>query len=134
MKCSAGASVLMSKFDGLVLKLCIDKFAKYDLQQKAKGKIQKLDSGIEEKTRMFNEYVTDIVLYKPDESWVLVIVHFVDGSERWGTIKNERYKKSELRQDDLFDKVKYTGWLVNNDSHRFYYDKESRLFSELKYG
>ena len=50
------ASVLMSKLDGLVLKLCIDKFAKYDLQQKAKGKIQKLDTGIEEKTRMFNEY------------------------------------------------------------------------------
>ena len=104
------------------------------MQQKAKGKIQKLDTGIEEKTRMFNEYVTDIVLYKPDESWVLVIVHFVDGGERWGTIKNERYKKSELRQDDLFDKVKYTGWLVNNDSHRFHYDKERRLFSELKYG
>ena len=52
-----------------------------------------------------HEYVTDIVLYKPDESWVLVVVHFVDGSERWGTIKNERYKKSELRQDDLFDKA-----------------------------
>ena len=231
VKCNAGASVLMSKLDGLVLKLCIDKFAKYDLQQKAKGIIQKLDTGIEEKTRMFNEYsarqkeatenyttvlkrairyardeaeadalvaeakedydrvsaecakslerikaeldglkhlrrslsdirdtqtlskksdeimsdcslvkdyiheyVTDIVLYKPDESWVLVIVHFVDGSERWGTIKNERYKKSELRQDDLFDKVKYTGWLVNNDSHRFHYDNERRLFSELKYG
>ncbi len=65
---------------------------------------------------------------------MLVIVHFVDGSERWGTIKNERYKKSEFRQDDLFDKVKYTGWLVNNDGHRFHYDKESRLFSELKYG
>ena len=29
------ASVLMSKLDGLVLKLCIDKFAKYDLQQEA---------------------------------------------------------------------------------------------------
>ena len=62
------------------------------------------------------------------------IKYFVDGSERWGTIKNERYKKSELRQDDLFDKVKYTGWLVNNDNHRFHYDKERRLFSELKYG
>ena len=46
----------MSKLDGLVLKLCIDKFAKYDLQQKAKGKIQKLDTGIEEKTRIFNDY------------------------------------------------------------------------------
>ncbi|MBQ0094790.1 MAG: hypothetical protein KBT49_03305, partial [Bacteroidetes bacterium] len=31
-------------------------------------------------------------------------------------------------------KVKYTGWLVNNDGHRFHYDKERRLFSELKYG
>lgn len=81
-----------------------------------------------------HEYVTEISLYKPDEMWILVIVHFVDGSERWGTIKNERYKKSELRQDDLFYKVKYTGWLVNNDSHHFHYDSVTHLFSELKYG
>lgn len=230
-KCAAGASVLMSKLDGLVLKLCIEKFAKYDLQNKAKGKIQKIDATIEEKTNVFNEYsdkqkeatetyttmikrairyardeaeadklveearadyervsaectkslgrikadldelkrlrhslsdirdsrtlakksdeimsdgnlikdyihefITDIVLYKPDEAWILVVVHFVDGSERWGTIKNERYKKSELRQDDLFNEVKYTGWVINNDSHRFSYDKDTHLFSELRYG
>ena len=46
----------MSKLDGLVPKLCIDKFAKYDLQQKAKGKIQKIDASIKENTRIFNEY------------------------------------------------------------------------------
>lgn len=230
-KCATGANILMAKLDGLVLKLCIEKFARYDLQQKAKGKIQKLDASIDEKTQVFNEYsdkqkeateayatvlkrairyardeaeadrlvgdakedydrvsaecsrsleriraeldelkrlrrslsdirdsrtlakksdeimsdpnlikdyiheyVTEIVLYKPEDAWVLVIVHFVDGSERWGTIKNDRYKKSELRRDDLFDNVKYTGWLVNNDSHHFRYDRDTHLFSELKYG
>ena len=29
---------------------------------------------------------------------------------------------------------KYTCWLVNNDSHRFVFDRESRLFSEIRSG
>ena len=81
-----------------------------------------------------HEYVTQIVLYKPDPSWVLVVVNFLDGSERWGTIKSDRYKKSELKNDDLFAEKKYGCWLVNNDSHRFVFDRESRMFSEIRSG
>ena len=81
-----------------------------------------------------HEYVTQIVLYKPDSSWVLVVVNFLDGSERWGTIKSDRYKKSELKNDDLFAEKKYGCWLVNNDSHRFVFDRETRIFSEIRSG
>ena len=61
-------------------------------------------------------------------------MQFLDGSERWGTIKSERYKKSELKNDDLFSKYNYVCWMVNNDSHRFVYDRDTRQFSEIKYG
>ena len=77
---------------------------------------------------------SQIVLYKPDPSWVLVVVNFLDGSERWGTIKSDRYKKSELKNDDLFAEMKYGCWLVNNDSHRFVFDRETRIFSEIRSG
>ena len=56
-----------------------------------------------------HDYVTKIVLFKPDDSWVLVIVQFLDGSERWGTIKSERYKKSEFSNDSRqFTEIKYS--------------------------
>lgn len=77
---------------------------------------------------------SQIVLFKPDDSWVLVVVQFLDGSERWGTIKSERYKKSEFSNDDLFSKYNYVCWMVNNDSHRFVYDRDARQFTEIKYG
>ena len=75
VKCLLGPCVLMSKLDGLVLRLCIQKFAQYDL-----------------------------------------------------------VKKSELKNDDLFAEKKYGCWLVNNDSHRFFFDRESRMFSEIRSG
>ena len=34
-----------------------------------------------------NEYIQDIVMYNLSDMWILVIIHFMDGSERWGTIK-----------------------------------------------
>ena len=46
----------------------------------------------------------------------------------------DRYKKSELKNDDLFAEKKYGCWLVNNDSHRFVCDRDSRQFTEIKYG
>ena len=231
VKCLLGPCVLMSKLDGLVLRLCIQKFAQYDLVKKSEGKIRELEVAIAERSRVYDgyvanqkeatevyskqvqravkyaisdseadalvkeakeeydkklaeysgsmerlrneladlskrkrslmeirdekklmlkmdeimsdqnrvkeyihEYVTQIVLYKPDPSWVLVVVNFLDGSERWGTIKSDRYKKSELKNDDLFAEKKYGCWLVNNDSHRFVFDRESRMFSEIRSG
>ena len=231
IKCILGPCVLMSKLDGLVLHLCIKKFAQYDLVKKSESKIKELDTAIAERSRVYDgyvtnqkeatelysrqvkraikysindddadsliqeakeeyekkiaeysetlnrlrnemsdlsrrkrslleikdekkvlhkmdeimadqsrvkeyihDYVTQIILFKPDDSWVLVIVQFLDGSERWGTIKSERYKKSELKNDDLFSMYNYVCWMVNNDSHRFVYDRDTRQFSEIKYG
>ena len=65
--------------------------------------LHKMDEIMADQSRVkeyIHDYVTQIVLFKPDDSWVLVIVQFLDGSERWGTIKSERYKKSELSNDD----------------------------------
>ena len=31
-------------------------------------------------------------------------------------------------------KYNYVCWMVNNDSHRFVYDRDTRQFSEIKYG
>ena len=153
-----GPCVLMSKLDGLVLHLCIKKFAQYDLVKKSESKIKELDTAIAERSRVYDgyvtnqkeatelysrqvkraikysisdddadsliqeakaeyeknekkvihkmdeimadqsrvkeyihDYVTQIVLFKPDDSWVLVVVQFLDVSKRWGTIKTERY-------------------------------------------
>ncbi|MDO5442736.1 MAG: recombinase family protein [Bacteroidia bacterium] len=231
IKCDFGPCVLMAKLDGLVLTLCVKKFAQYDLVKKSEGKIRELEALIAERTRVFDgyianqkdateaysrqvqlaikyalsdddaedfvkeakmeydrkiaeysesltrlrneltdlsrrrrslmeikdekklqlktdeimaepnrikdyihDYVTKIVLYKIDSSWILVIVQFLDGSERWGTIKSIRYSKSELKNDDLFGKVKYKCWVVNNDAHKFEYDKDSHKFIEKKSG
>ena len=48
-----------------------------------------------------HEYVTQIVLYKPDPSWVLVVVNFLDGSEfgenaKKGTVRRERVCAMEI--------------------------------------
>ena len=105
--------------------------------QDEKKVLHKMDEIIADQSRVkeyIHDYVTQIVLFKPDDSWVLVIVQFLDGSERWGTIKSERYKKSELSNDDLFSMFNYVCWMVNNDSHRFVYDRDARQFFEIKYG
>lgn len=72
-----------------------------------------------------NEYIQDIVLYKPSDLWALVIIHFVDGSERWGTIKNAKYRKGQTGQE-----LKYTGWFIDNDDHLFSYDRETHSITE----
>ena len=38
-----------------------------------------------------NEYIQDIVMYNPSDMWILVIIHFMDGSERWGTVKKGKW-------------------------------------------
>ena len=41
----------------------------------------------------------------------LVVVRFVDGSERWGTIKNVRYAKKEVKRDGEFKyTMGFSGW------------------------
>ena len=54
-----GPCVLMSKLDGLVLHLCIKKFAQYDLVKKSESKIKELDTAIAERSRVYDGYVTN---------------------------------------------------------------------------
>ena len=72
-----------------------------------------------------NEYIQDIVMYNPSNLWILVIVHFVDGSERWGTIKKGKYGRSQSGQEKI-----YTGWFIDNDDHLFSYDRETHNITE----
>lgn len=230
-KCSTGSCVQMTKLDGLVLVLCLQKFARYDLLKKSETKIKELETTIAERSKSYDEYVVcqkeatetysrqvqlavkyaaseseadamirdakaeyekktseyseslgrlknelselnrrrrslleikdegkmmskmdeimadqqrvkeyihdyvmQVTLYKPDPLWILVSVTFLDGSERWGTIKSEKYRKSELGQRELFAGRTYSGWQINNDSHKFTYDCKERMFTEVKYG
>ena len=69
----------------------------------------------------FDVLRTSITLYKPSPLWVLVIVRFVDGSERWGTIKNVRYAKKEVKCDGEFRyAMGFSGWFINNDKHTLF--------------
>ncbi len=72
-----------------------------------------------------NEYIQDIVMYNPSDMWILVIVHFVDGSERWGTVKKGKYGRSQSGQEKI-----YTGWFIDNDDHLFSYDRETHKITE----
>ena len=72
-----------------------------------------------------NEYIQDIVMYNPSDMWILVIIHFVDGSERWGTIKKGKYGKSQSGQEKI-----YTGWFIDNDDHLFSYDRQTHKITQ----
>ena len=78
-----------------------------------------------------HEYIECITLYKPSPLWVLVIVRFVDGSERWGTIKNVRYAKKEVKRDGEYRyTMGFSGWFINNDRHSLSYDKTAHTITE----
>ena len=78
-----------------------------------------------------HEYIDNITLYKPSPLWVLVVVRFVDGSERWGTIKNVRYAKKEVKRDGEFKyTMGFSGWFINNDRHSLSYDKAGHTITE----
>ena len=54
--CDKGAELLMRKFDGMVLHLCIRKFADYDAEKSTAATIEYLNREIEDKTRIVSEY------------------------------------------------------------------------------
>ena len=75
-------------------------------------------------------FICRIELYRVSRLWALVVVKFIDGGERWGTIKTVRYKKSEVIADVADpDNFEYTGLFINNDRHLLSYSKEHRLIS-----
>lgn len=78
-----------------------------------------------------HEYIDEIILYKPSPLWVLVVVHFLDGSEHWGTIKNVRYAKKEEKRDGEFRyTIGFSGWFIDNDRHTLSYDKDTHTITE----
>ncbi len=60
-----------------------------------------------------------------------VYVRFVDGSERWGTIKNVRYAKKEVKRDGEYRyTMGFSGWFINNDRLTISYDKAAHTITE----
>lgn len=73
-------------------------------------------------------FISKIEIYRASRLWALVVVKFLDGGERWGTIKTCRYKNSEVVVDSADPKrIEYTGIFVNNDKHLLSYDKDSKM-------
>lgn len=76
------------------------------------------------------KFITEITLYRMTKLWSLVIVHFFDGGEMWGTVKNARYKKDELFYDPMYCQcVEYQSWFLNNDEKSLTYDNEAKTIT-----
>lgn len=228
--CDKGTEISMRRLDGLVLKLCIDKFAGYNLEREASEKINSTSEIISEKTRVVldneeklkreaeaysafarrvlksaandeearqwmeeerNEYdakvrditaainranediialktkiasytkmkskgnlllrqkeilsdrnlvleyvrgfISRITVFRVSKLWSLVVISFMDGGERWGTIKVFRYKTDEVVRDtEDPSQLEYQAIFINNDGKSASYDKRTGLFSISK--
>lgn len=77
-----------------------------------------------------HEFISEITLHRMTKLWSLVIVHFIDGGEMWGTVKNARYRKDEMFYDPLLCSCpEYTSWFLNNQDLSLTYDKETRTIT-----
>ena len=225
--CTTGTETQMKRLDGLVLQLCIAKFADYNIEQEVSGKIEQIDREIAEKAELVsnfeakltsatnektgfiekvlyavtnkddakrqidkkeaeykkitdelqksitrikgeltnlkmrkasltkmksnsnlmarqneirtdrtlvkeyvNEFISEITIHRMSKLWSLVIVHFIDGGEMWGTVKNFRYKKTEMFYDPaLCSCPEYPSWFLNNQDLSLTYDKEAKTIT-----
>ena len=225
--CTTGTETQMKRLDGLVLQLCIAKFADYNIEQEVSGKIEQIDREIAEKAELVsnfeakltsatnektgfiekvlyavtnkddakrqidkkeaeykkitdelqksitrikgeltnlkmrkasltkmksnsnlmarqneirtdrtlvkeyvNEFISEITIHRMSKLWRLVIVHFIDGGEMWGTVKNFRYKKTEMFYDPaLCSCPEYPSWFLNNQDLSLTYDKEAKTIT-----
>lgn len=65
--------------------------------------------------------------------WSLVVISFMDGGERWGTIKVFRYKTDEVARDtEDQSQFEYKAIFINNDDKSASYDKSKGLFTIRK--
>lgn len=94
-----------------------------------KDKIDEIRQNKELVKAMVDEYIENITIYKIHKLWNLVIVHYTNGAESWGTIKSARYKKDEMFFDEAFCHygVEFKTWVINNNDHSFTYDKDNQL-------
>ena len=223
-KCTNGTEIQMKRLDGLVLQLCISKFADYNIEQEVSSKIEQIEKEINEKSRIIdnfeaklktetdkqnkfiarvvrlvedeeqakfqidserarfkgieeelqksivrikgeltnlkirkvslakmktnsnlitrqneirtnrtlvkeyvNEFISEITTHRMTKTWSLVIVHFIDGGEMWGTVKNSRYKKEEMFYDPMLCSCpEYTSWFLNNQDLSLTYNPQTR--------
>ena len=94
-----------------------------------KDKIDEIRQNKELVKAMVDEYIEDVTIYKIHKLWNLIIVHYTNGAESWGTIKNARYKKDEIFFDEAFCHygMEFRTWVINNNDHSFTYDKDNQL-------
>ena len=93
-----------------------------------KDKIDEIRQNKELVKAMVDEYIEDVTIYKIHKLWNLIIVHYTNGAESWGTIKNARYKKDEMFFDEAFCHygMEFYTWIINNNDHSFTYDKDNQ--------
>ena len=93
-----------------------------------KDKIDEIRQNKELVKAMVDEYIEDVTIYKIHKLWNLIIVHYTNGAESWGTIKNARYKKDETFFDEAFCHygIEYRSWIIINNDHAFTYDKDNQ--------
>ena len=225
--CSDGTEVQMKRLDGLVIQLCIRKFADYDLEHETSKRIEEIDKEMAEKKDLainqeakiksesdkldayigrmsrivededrarsiiaaelknfkeveselrksvvrlrselavlkskrsalvkmkgdanlmarqneirknrelvkeyVHEFISEITLHRMTKLWSLVIVHFVDGGEMWGTVKNARYRKEEMFYDPFCCSCpEYTSWFLNNQDLSLTYNRETKTIT-----
>ena len=93
-----------------------------------KDKINEIRQNKELVKAMVDEYIEEITVFKIHKLWNLVIVHYTNGAESWGTIKNARYKKDELFYDETVCHygIEFRTWVINNNDHSFSYNKDNQ--------
>lgn len=93
-----------------------------------KDKIDEIRQNKELVKAMVDEYIEDVTIYKIHKWWNLIIVHYTNGAESWGTIKNRRYKNDETFFDEAFCHygIEFRSWIINNNDHSFTYDKDNQ--------
>ena len=93
-----------------------------------KDKIDEIRQNKELVKAMVDEYIEDVTIYKIHKLWNLIIVHYSNGAESWGTIKNARYRKDEMFFDEAFCHygMEFKTWVINNNDHSFTYNKDNQ--------
>lgn len=93
-----------------------------------KDKIDEIRQNKELVKAMVDEYIEDVTIFKIHKMWNLIVVHYTNGTESWGTIKNARYKNDEQFYDEMLCHygIEFKSWIINNDDHSFTYDKDNQ--------
>lgn len=81
--------------------------------------------------QMIDDYIDEILIYPLYQKYSLVIVHYIDGSESWGSIKSARYSKDEFFVDPIFAPIpEYIGLFYYNEFDKFtcIFDYEKKCF------